>query len=91
MKRLHLYVEGKVQGVFFRDSTRKKADELGLVGWVANINGGRLEIVAEGEKEVLKKLIDWVKVGPPLAEVEHVDVVWEDATGEFSEFSIKKT
>ena len=49
-KRVHIFVSGLVQGVFFRDSTRQKAQELGITGWVRNLIDGRVEIVAEGEK-----------------------------------------
>ncbi len=88
MERVHIWVSGKVQGVWYRASTVEEARRLGLTGWVRNLPDGRVEIVAEGPKERLEELIAWCHEGPPLAVVDRVDVVWETATGEFPDFSI---
>jgi acylphosphatase len=86
--RAHIFVSGQVQGVFFRDHTRRWAASLGLAGWVKNLWDGRVEAVAEGEKEDLEKLVARLKVGPPAAKVESVDVSWEDFKDEFKDFRI---
>ena len=62
-ERVHIFVSGKVQGVFYRKYTEKKAKELGLLGWCKNLSDGRVEIVAEGEREKLDKLAEWAKTG----------------------------
>jgi acylphosphatase len=87
--RVHLYIKGRVQGVFYRTFTKENANELGLVGWVSNLADGRVEVVAEGKKENLEKFVSILKKGSRLSKVEHMDVVWEKATGEFSSFEIK--
>ena len=86
--RVHLFVSGRVQGVFFRDHTRRWAVSLGLMGWVRNLLDGRVEVLAEGEKERLEALIVRLNQGPPLAEVGNVEVAWEEFRGEFSDFRI---
>ena len=88
-KRTILKISGKVQGVFFRDSSRIEAKELNLSGWVKNTTDGTVEILAEGEDKDLKKFIEWCKYGPDHAEVEKVDVKWLDSAGQFSDFLIK--
>jgi acylphosphatase len=89
-KRLHLWVSGRVQGVFYRASTAQLARQLGLTGWVRNLPDGRVEIVAEGEAESLQKLLSWCRLGPPAAQVDSLAVEEEAYTGEFSEFSIQR-
>lgn len=89
MKCVHLLISGFVQGVGFRHGTKRKAEELGLSGWVRNTQNNMVEVTAEGPKEKLEKLIEWCNKGPWLAEIERVNVVWEEATGEFSSFEIK--
>ncbi len=86
MKRFHIFVSGKVQGVFFRANATKVANKLGVKGWIRNLDDGRVEVVAEGRKEKLDKLIKWLKKGPFLAKV--YDLVIEEGkpTGEFEEF-----
>ncbi len=87
--RVHIFVSGFVQGVFFRSETRAKARELGLFGWVRNLEDGRVEIVAEGEKEKLEKLVEWAKKGPDLARVNGLDVEWSESKSEFKNFEIR--
>lgn len=89
MVRAHVFVEGRVQGVFFRVWTKKKAESLGLTGWVRNLSDGKVEIVAEGEKSELTKLIELIKKGPKFSRAEHVDINREAATGEFKIFEIR--
>jgi len=81
-------VSGKVQAVFFRDSTRKIAIRIGVTGWVRNTTGGDVELVACGEQNQLSELEDWLRGGPPLAEVH--DVQSETIAHEtFTEFRIR--
>lgn len=86
--RAHLIIEGRVQGVFFRDSTRREAIELGLCGWVKNRFDGSVEVVAEGPKEKIETLIAWCHHGPPIARVTKVHEIREDYTGEFDSFKV---
>ena len=71
---IHLFVRGRVQGVFFRASTQKKAESLGLFGWVKNDSDGSVEIHAEGDPTQLEAFIAWCRKGPPLASVKDVDL-----------------
>lgn len=87
--RVHVFVSGRVQGVFFRRFIKAHATELGVYGWVRNIADGRVEIVAEGEKRKLMDLIELIEKGPPLARIEKVKVSWKKATGKFQDFSIE--
>lgn len=89
-KRLRIIVSGKVQCVWFRQSTVEKAKTLGLKGWAKNLSNGDVEIVAEGSEDDLNRLIEWCKKGPPLAKVERVDVKEEPASGDLTDFYIKR-
>ena len=86
--RAHLIIEGRVQGVWFRDSTRNEATRLNLTGWVKNRFDGSVELVAEGSREEVKKLIEWCHHGPPGARVTMVHEIKEDYTGNFGSFRI---
>jgi len=89
MKRLWLKIHGRVQGVFFRESVRKQAEEFGLVGWVRNAADGTVEIHSEGEEESLKKLRAWCRIGPLGARVERVEEEWKNIKEkQFQVFSI---
>ncbi len=87
--RLHVVIEGIVQGVFFRASTREESSVLGLTGWVNNCPDGRVEAVFEGEIDKVNLILEWCKKGPPGATVRNVETIWEQATSEFDSFSIK--
>jgi len=89
--RAHVFIEGRVQGVFYRDSTRKTAQDLGLTGWVRNLADGRVEAVFEGAKDRVEEMVEKCRQGTRPASVSHVDVVWEDATGELAGFEILPT
>jgi len=86
--RARVVIEGRVQGVFFRDSTRQEAQRLGVTGWVRNRRDGSVEALLEGEEEKVRALIRWCEQGPPLAQVRRVSVAWEDYQGEFKGFRI---
>jgi acylphosphatase len=87
--RAHVYVSGRVQGVFFRSETCYKARKRGVKGWVRNLSDGRVEAVFEGEEEAVRELIEFCKMGPPGAKVTKVDVYWEDYAGEFKNFEVR--
>jgi len=87
--RVRIFISGRVQGVFFRHNTRKKARELGINGWVKNLPDGRVESVMEGEKEKAENLIEWLRKGPIIARVDGTEVFWEEYKGEFNDFVIK--
>jgi len=89
MVRFHVYVSGLVQGVFYRDHTRRWADSLGIKGWVRNLPDGRVEAVLEGERDKVEALLQRMEEGPPLARVEKIEVEWEDYQGEFNDFRIR--
>jgi acylphosphatase len=76
--RAHVYVSGRVQGVFFRDSVRTLARELGLSGWVSNRPDGRVEAEFQGSREAVEQALEYCHVGPELATVQDVDVHWVD-------------
>lgn len=87
--RLSAIVHGLVQGVNFRFYTRRQASLLGLVGYVRNRWDGTVEVVAEGQREMLERLLDWLHVGPRSAVVERVDARWGEATSEFNRFEVR--
>jgi acylphosphatase len=88
LKQVHLFVRGRVQGVYFRASAQREAKRLGLTGWVKNKPDGSVEILAEGEEDTLKELIGWSNRGPSAARVERVDVRWRSFVGDFFDFRI---
>lgn len=86
--RVRLIIEGRVQGVWFRDSTRRKARELGVRGWVKNRYDGGVELLAEGPEEDVNELIAWCHQGPPSARVDRVEKTGEEWKDEFDSFDI---
>ena len=79
--RRRILVQGKVQGVFFRDTTLRRAEALGVAGWVTNRSDGAVEVVAEGEPGAVESLLDFCRDGPPSAEVADVAVSEEQPEG----------
>jgi acylphosphatase len=88
-EQAHVYVSGQVQGVFFRDSTREKAEQLGLTGWVKNLPDGRVEALFEGPSEKVREMVRWCKEGPSHAEVEDVDAEFEASQGSLTSFEVR--
>jgi len=86
--RVRLIIEGRVQGVWFRDSTRREADRLGVCGWVRNRPDGTVEVLAEGQEERVGKLVAWCYHGPQGAVVTRVQETEESWEGEFDSFNI---
>jgi acylphosphatase len=74
MKTQHLHIEGRVQGVWFRESMRREAERLGVTGWVRNLPDGSVEAVVQGSVEAVDALLEWSKTGPPMARVERVEL-----------------
>jgi acylphosphatase len=79
--RRRVVVHGRVQGVFFRETTRRTADRHDVTGWVRNCPDGTVEAVFEGDEDALERLVDFARRGPRGADVERVDVFDEDAEG----------
>jgi acylphosphatase len=79
--RAHLLVSGRVQGVYYRQSTVEEARRRGLTGWVRNLPDGRVEAEAEGERAEVLALVEWCRSGPPAARVDGVEVAWMAPTG----------
>ena len=84
-KRVRIIVSGKVQGVFFRASTQKKAEQLRIVGFARNLPDGQVEIVADGEHSSIEQLIAWSHNGPPMAHVKNV-ILTETHNSEFFDY-----
>lgn len=80
---------GRVQGVWFRASTKQIAKQLGLTGWVRNTPDGCVEAVFEGEEGLINKMIEWCHHGPPLSKVNKVEVKNQELTNGFDGFSIR--
>ncbi|MEW2414475.1 acylphosphatase [Streptomyces sp. NPDC046866] len=75
--RRRVVVSGRVQGVFFRDSCRSAALDRGVAGWVRNLPGGEVEAVFEGDEDAVARMVQWMRTGPPTAEVRAVEVYEE--------------
>jgi acylphosphatase len=89
--RAHVFVKGRVQGVFFRVETRHEAMKSDVVGWVKNTFDGKVEAVFEGQKEDVEKLVEFCRRGPSGARVTDVDVQWQEYSGEFKDFKIQRS
>ena len=88
-KRIHIFVIGRVQGVFFRQSTRVMAIKNNVNGWVRNLDDGRVEIVAEGEQQNINNLATWCKTGPANSRVDEFELSEENSTSEFENFEVR--
>lgn len=88
MERLHAVVRGDVQGVGFRYFVQRRADQLGLHGWVRNNDDGTVEVTAEGERAKLEDLKRALEQGPRMARVDRVDAQWSQATGGLGRFDL---
>jgi len=88
MKRVHVYISGRVQGVFFRAETQRTATNLNLTGWVRNMDNGCVEALFEGEDKNVDQMLIWCHTGPPYARVDHVTISEESYTGSLRGFHI---
>jgi acylphosphatase len=86
--RVHVAVQGRVQGVFFRWETRRRAHKEGVTGWIRNLPDGRVEGVFEGDKIQVERVVDFCRRGPLGARVQSIQVNYEEFKGEFSDFRI---
>jgi acylphosphatase len=89
LRRVHAIVHGRVQGVYFRDYTRRQALVLGLGGWVRNLPDRTVETVFEGDPEKVKDMLAWLHMGSPLSQVKGVDSRDEEPLGTVGDFSIR--
>ena len=89
LKRIHIFVTGRVQGVFFRQSTRVMAIKNNVNGWVKNLDDGRVEVVGESEKQNTDNFMVWCKTGPANSRVDEFELIEEDYTGEFENFEVR--
>lgn len=87
--RAHVYVSGKVQGVFFRATTESRAEKIGVDGWVRNLEDGRVEAVFEGPEDAVEEMVAFCEHGSPDARVENVEVSYEEPRGEAG-FAIRR-
>lgn len=90
--RAHVWVKGRVQGVGFRAHVEYGARQIGgLTGWVRNVGWKTVEAIAEGERDNVERFIEMMKQGPSVSRVDECTVEWEDVTGEFREFGVKRS
>jgi acylphosphatase len=89
MRRIHVYISGRVQGVAFRARTHREAARLGLGGWVRNLPDGRVEAVFEGPDEKITEMLAWCRKGPSLALVKGVELNEETCADDFRDFTIR--
>ncbi|MDZ7679610.1 MAG: acylphosphatase [Acidimicrobiales bacterium] len=88
--RRHVIVSGRVQGVWFRDSCRQRAEELGVAGWISNRPDGRVEAVFEGSPDAVDAMVDWSRRGPRRARVDDVEIADEPPDG-LDGFSVRSS
>jgi acylphosphatase len=88
MVRKRVVARGRVQGVFFRDTTRRRAESLGVAGWVTNRDDGAVEAAFEGEEAVVESMVEFCRAGPGRAEVTDLEVIEEEPEG-LSGFSVR--
>ncbi len=87
-KRVHIFVQGKVQGVYFRQGMKDIAEKKNVTGWVRNLQDKRVEAVLEGKDTDVNSIIKWSHMGPPNAIVDYVEIMNENYIGKFSKFEI---
>jgi len=87
--RVRLFISGTVQGVSYRASTQEQARKRDIVGWVRNLEDGRVEALAQGSKDKVEELVAWCRRGPPSAKVEKVVVTFEDVNDELKTFEVR--
>jgi acylphosphatase len=88
--RAHLKIVGRVQGVYYRASMVRQAQQLRLRGWVRNCDDGSVESIAEGQRSAIDALIAWCRQGPPGSRVDSIEIRWEAPQWEFSGFVVMR-
>ncbi|MBI4257570.1 MAG: acylphosphatase [Thaumarchaeota archaeon] len=86
--RLHIYVSGRVQGIGYRSYVKRRAQDLGVNGWVKNLSDGRVEVLAEGDADKVEQLLEICSRGPPLAKVSNVEVRREQPKSDLMAFAV---
>ena len=86
--RAHIFISGRVQGVFYRSTTKHKATKYGIKGWIRNLQDGRVEAVFEGEETDVNRLVRFCRKGSPWCRVDNIEVYWESYTGDLLDFRI---
>jgi acylphosphatase len=89
-RRAHVWVTGRVQGVFFRAYTRDAAELIGVAGWVKNLPDRRVEAIIEGDADRVQLMVEWFNEGSPMSRIDWVEVGEEEYTGEFDGFAITR-
>ncbi len=87
-RRAHVWISGRVQGVFFRAYARDAAQQIGVTGWVRNLPDRRVEAVFEGAADKVEKMLQWCNEGSPMSRVDSVEVIEEAYTGDFDSLVI---
>lgn len=87
-QRVHLFISGRVQGVFFRQALKATAKKNSVYGWVKNLKDGRVEAVIEGDDLNVSYMVEWCHAGPANARVDDLDIINEEYTGEYSKFEV---
>jgi len=90
-QRVHVWVSGRVQGVYFRGTAKTQAMELGLAGWARNLASGGVELLVEGPPERIAQFLAWCRSGPPLARVDECRVVEEKPLGDCVGFEVRRS
>ena len=88
-KRVHVFYSGRVQGVGFRMTAEETAQTMGIVGWVRNLRGGRVELVAEAEEILLAQFLEAIRSGPMKNFIQDVEISWGNAFDTFNDFEIR--
>ena len=87
-KRIHLFIRGKVQGVFFRQAVKVTAKKNNISGWARNLDDGRVEVLLEGDDEAVNAVVKWSHIGPANARVDEVKIKTEEFKNEFLSFEV---
>ncbi|MCQ3936037.1 MAG: acylphosphatase [Chloroflexi bacterium] len=91
MVRVHVWVKGRVQGVGFRAHVEYYAGQIGVSGWVRNVGSDTVEAAAEGTRAQIERFIEMMKTGPRMSRVDETRIEYEEVTGEFSGFGVKRS
>ncbi|HEX8992142.1 MAG TPA: acylphosphatase [Anaerolineales bacterium] len=91
LQRVHVWVKGRVQNVGFRAHVQYSARQIGVTGWVRNVGDDTVEAVGEGKPEQLERLVEAMKRGPRGAQVDESNIEWQNATGEFKDFQMRRS
>lgn len=89
-KRAHVFISGRVQGVGFRFNTVRRAESVGVDGWVRNLRDGRVEAVYQGDEDAVERMLSWSRRGPASAQVQDVDVQWEEPQQDGGGFRVRR-